>query len=143
MPANIVEWYGDQLFKIHLVLNFYQDLKMEPIEEKILVAQFLGYGVKSTVNWGYVWSDTFDTYETHHHFDCTFGAWNPQDNETGRQWWDEIWGKMSEQFSESQWQKYFTIIVKKDYGDARNFRIAHTAVPGLCWKALIPVLENI
>lgn len=122
-------------------------------EEKKLATEWLGYGVKVDHKYSdkYVWSDTYDTYKTHHHFGCTFDEWNPQDNETGRSWWDEIWRKMFQGTAE-MWEVYSQIFVNY-YNNQRtekqvqnnpplNFRLLfHTAKPEVCWKAFIMTLE--
>jgi len=68
---------------------------MEIEKEKILVAEFLGFKVKPDHKYRnkYVWSDTYDTYKTHHYFGCTFDEWNPQSE---RKWWDEIYQKLAQ-----------------------------------------------
>lgn len=110
--------------------------------EKKFVAEWMGYPVKVDNKGNLVWFDTYTTYKTHHHFDCTFEAWNPNES---RDWWDEIWENMSGDFMFD----YAFALTKKlcpdeelqDWSVINNF-VIHKAKPQICWPVLIQELDN-
>jgi len=107
-------------------------------EEKMMVLFWLGYkstGLKKVVHlWGKPGKDIIN-----------INLYNPQDNKTGRKWWDEIWEKIGE--NEQLTNSYIFNLQKSIAGFDSNFMeqymwIIHTAKPDICWKALIKTIRR-
>jgi len=111
-------------------------------EKKLVVEKLMGWEKGDYKGGGWPIEYYDDEY---HKIGIMLKNWNPQDNEIGRRWWDEIWEKMQNLALRggyvAELEKHFGINMMKRYS-CNSVLAIHTAKPAICWKALIKTINQ-
>ncbi len=113
---------------------------MTLLEEKKMVARWMGWKLTK----GFDERSEKSCWHVHDKFKnwlfVNIENWNPQSE---RQFWDEIWDNMDEDFIISYLNNLHALLEVALNGAEHLEHFAnHTAKPEICWQALIKALEN-
>lgn len=111
-----------------------KDKRMTLIDEKKLVAEWMGWEIKKHFTEGWLFRKKPD--EMWHHLIAPKEApakyqWNPHRD---RNCWPQIWEKMD-------YDTRFNYMNNLPY-EERNYWSLHTGPPDICWKALVKTLGD-